>query len=282
MTLPSALFSSETSSAAASEQWSGGRFDFEASKSLWGPWKSQPHPPTLHPCSINRARGRAAGVENFAVFLHHVPEIKSEKWEDVKRTVYTRWRRSRRSRHLSREAGAFDGLGSLFDLVLVAAPVCGDYLACSCFHMNWKHKKSGKSLINLFNNIGLRKNVSNLCLLYFTWYTNTYTCSDLCDFYEQHIMTDILWPTAHGYVQMTGRSVEIKRWRWSILPGHHQLQTATLLTQPPKMFKIQLFSALAVLMLKTQRLRQILHWIICCECSETISKSNLKTAQDGL
>lgn len=148
---------------------------------------STPSSHPTHPCSINRARGRAAGVENFAVFLHHVSEIKSEKREDVKRTVYTRWRRSRRSRHLSREAGAFDGLGSLFDLVLVAAPVRGDYLACSCFHMNWKHKKSGRSLINRFNNKGPIKNLSNLCLFYFTWYTNTYTqtysCSDLCDFY---------------------------------------------------------------------------------------------------
>lgn len=142
-----------------------------------------PPTPHHHPCSINRGRGRAAGVENSAVFLHHVPEIKWQKREDVKRTVYTRWRRSRRSRHLSREAGALDGLGSLFDLVLVAAPVCGDYLACSCFHVNWKQKKSGRSLINRCNNKGLIKNVSNWCLFYFTWYTNTYTCWDLCGFY---------------------------------------------------------------------------------------------------
>lgn len=51
--------------------------------------------------------------------------------------VYTRWSRSCCSCHLSREAGAFDSLGSLFDLVLVAASVCSNYLAGSRFHMNY-------------------------------------------------------------------------------------------------------------------------------------------------
>lgn len=51
--------------------------------------------------------------------------------------VYARWSRSCCSRHLSREAGAFDSLGSLFDLVLVAASVSSNYLTGSCFHMNY-------------------------------------------------------------------------------------------------------------------------------------------------
>lgn len=51
--------------------------------------------------------------------------------------VYTRWSRSCCSRHLSREAGALDSLGSLFDLVLVAASVSGNYLTGSLFHVNY-------------------------------------------------------------------------------------------------------------------------------------------------
>lgn len=51
--------------------------------------------------------------------------------------VYTRWSCSCCSCHLSREAGAFDSLGSLFDLVLVAASMCSNYLTGSCFHMNY-------------------------------------------------------------------------------------------------------------------------------------------------
>lgn len=96
-----------------------------------------------HPALYNKPRQmRSSRCGKFCNLLHHVPEQKTGKTTSTgsKRTVYAWWRRSCRSRHLSREAGAFDGLGSLFDLVLVAAAVCGDYLACSCFHVNWKHK----------------------------------------------------------------------------------------------------------------------------------------------
>ena len=51
-------------------------------------------------------------------------------------TVHTGRRGPRCSRHLSREAGAFDGLGALLDLVLVAAAVGGDHLAGPRLHVN--------------------------------------------------------------------------------------------------------------------------------------------------
>lgn len=147
MTLPSAFFGSEHE---LLQQWSGGRFDFEASKAFGAHKNLQPF--HLHPPPHPRQRKSSKMWKVLQSFAS--PAIESEKREargDVKRTVYTWWCRSRRSRHLSREAGAFDGLGSLFDFVLVAASVCGDYLTCSCFHVNWKHKKSGRSSIKCFN-----------------------------------------------------------------------------------------------------------------------------------
>lgn len=77
-----------------------------------------------------------------AVFLPQSEKhgLESFAQPDASHTVYTRRSRSRRPRHLSREAGALDGLGSLFDLVLVAASVCSNYLTGSRFHMNCKHK----------------------------------------------------------------------------------------------------------------------------------------------
>lgn len=146
------FFRLRTWSATASEQWNGGRFDFEASKVFGAHEISNLSTSIPHPTLYNKPHQRkSSSCGTFCSLLYHVPELKSEARGGVKRTVYTWWCRSRRSRHLSREAGAFDSLGSLFDLVLVAASVCGDYLACSCFHVNWKHKKSGRSSINCFN-----------------------------------------------------------------------------------------------------------------------------------
>lgn len=83
-----------------------------------------------------RVLHRTAFLPQSEVSLKSWPKLWWEAWH----TVYTRWSRSCCSRHLSREAGAFDSLGSLFDLVLVAASVCSNHLTGSRFHMNWKHK----------------------------------------------------------------------------------------------------------------------------------------------
>lgn len=74
----------------------------------------------------------------------NIPQVSFQSWAKrgirCWRTVYTRRSSSCCSCHLSGEAGAFDSLGSLLDLVLVAASVCGNYLAGSRFHMNCKQK----------------------------------------------------------------------------------------------------------------------------------------------
>lgn len=134
---------------------------------------STPTPPNrISPLPPTETVKQEQEVRQFCNLLHHVSELKSEKWErrgEAERTVYTRGCRSRRSCHLSREAGAFDRLGSLFDLVLVAASVCGDYLACSCFHVDWKHKKwqqiNYRLSANNCLNIYIKSNFFYVCVL---------------------------------------------------------------------------------------------------------------------
>lgn len=51
--------------------------------------------------------------------------------------VHTRWSRSCCPSNLSGEAGTFDRLGSLLNLVLVAAAVGGDHFTGPCFDMHY-------------------------------------------------------------------------------------------------------------------------------------------------
>lgn len=51
--------------------------------------------------------------------------------------------------HLSREAGTFDGLRSLLNLVLVAAAMGSDHLAGSCLHMYCERERERQSIEEL-------------------------------------------------------------------------------------------------------------------------------------
>lgn len=63
-----------------------------------------------------------------------------------KRTINTGRHGPGGARNLTRETGTLDSLGSLLDLVLVAAAMSGDHLTRSCLHVHCGKRETGLSL----------------------------------------------------------------------------------------------------------------------------------------